>query len=148
MIADRNQPIQRVCRYTLLLQELSKCTVNADCQSSHSEIKHVLDTVRTWASQIDSAAGNPIRVERIQRTIVLQRRLEIPALVSFSLPFLAVPLNEIYVGRFTGCISSAGSNGPMRSPSRYVSIAGAPHGYIYGLCSFRPLFSPCQTSRG
>lgn len=90
MIANLKQPIQRVCRYNLLLQELSKCTPNADCPSSHSEIKHVLDTVRAWASQIDSAAGNPIRAERIQRTMVLQKRLEIPALVSSSLLSLAI----------------------------------------------------------
>ena len=73
------KPVQRICRYHLLLQELSKHTPSSDCPSSYNEIKQVADNLKALASQVNSAAN---RTDRIRQTILLQKRLVFPGSVS------------------------------------------------------------------
>ncbi|KAI2795230.1 hypothetical protein POX_a01835 [Penicillium oxalicum] len=54
------KPIQRICRYPLLLQDLLKEITIGDCRFSHYEI------------------GNPVTRDRIRKTILLQEKLECP----------------------------------------------------------------------
>ena len=73
------KPVQRICRYHLLLQELSKHTPSSDCPSSYNEIKQVADNLKALASQVNSAANS---TDRIRQTILLQKRLVFPSSVS------------------------------------------------------------------
>ncbi|KAL1962172.1 hypothetical protein VTN77DRAFT_518 [Rasamsonia byssochlamydoides] len=70
------KPVQRVCKYQLLLQELLKTTPAGDCPSTHYEIRQILDKVRRIVAQINTATGNPVLKDRIQKTIILQGRLD------------------------------------------------------------------------
>lgn len=73
------KPVQRICRYHLLLQELSKYTPSSDCPSSYNEIKQVADNLKALASQVNTAAN---RTDRIRQTILLQKKLVFPGSVS------------------------------------------------------------------
>ncbi|OXV09890.1 hypothetical protein Egran_02346 [Elaphomyces granulatus] len=70
------KPVQRVCKYPLLLQDLLKCTPASDCPLAFSEINQVLDEIRLLLVKINTATGNPVHRDRIQKTIVLQERLD------------------------------------------------------------------------
>ncbi|KAJ5522497.1 hypothetical protein N7527_006612 [Penicillium freii] len=71
------KPIQRLCKYPLVLQDLLRSTPVSDCPSSHDGIQEVLDSMRVLVTQINLAAGNPINKDRIQKTIVLQNKVDI-----------------------------------------------------------------------
>ncbi|KAJ5961498.1 hypothetical protein N7501_006439 [Penicillium viridicatum] len=71
------KPIQRLCKYPLVLQDLLRSTPVSDCPSSHDGIQQVLDSMRVLVTQINLAAGNPINKDRIQKTIVLQNKVDI-----------------------------------------------------------------------
>jgi guanine nucleotide exchange factor for Rho/Rac/Cdc42-like GTPase family protein len=83
MLKPGCQPVQRVCKYPLLLQDLLKCTPASDCPLAFSEINQVLDEIRLLLVKIDTATGNPVHRDRIQKTIVLQERLDYSGQVSF-----------------------------------------------------------------
>ncbi|KAJ9485938.1 hypothetical protein VN97_g7413 [Penicillium thymicola] len=71
------KPIQRLCKYPLVLQDLLRSTPVSDCPSSHDGIQQVLDSMRMLVTQINLAAGNPVNKDRIQKTIVLQKKVDI-----------------------------------------------------------------------
>ncbi|XHG01638.1 hypothetical protein AWENTII_005009 [Aspergillus wentii] len=70
--------IKRVCKYPLLLQDLLKHTPISDCPTSHYGIGEALENIKGPVNCINSAAGNPIVKDRIQKTILLQERLGFP----------------------------------------------------------------------
>ncbi|KAJ5597321.1 hypothetical protein N7537_007405 [Penicillium hordei] len=71
------KPIQRLCKYPLVLQDLLRSTPVSDCPSSHDGIQQVLDSMRVLVTQINLAAGNPINKDRIHKTVVLQKKVDI-----------------------------------------------------------------------
>ncbi|KAJ5868861.1 hypothetical protein N7534_003414 [Penicillium rubens] len=71
------KPIQRLCKYPLVLQDLLRSTPVSDCPSSHYGIEEVLDTIRGLVTQINSVTGNPVNKDRIQKTIILQGKVDI-----------------------------------------------------------------------
>lgn len=70
------QPIQRLCKYPLLLQDLLRNTPVSDCPSSHDSIRQILETLRILVARINSATGNPVNKDRIQKTILLQGKID------------------------------------------------------------------------
>ncbi|KAF3388892.1 hypothetical protein F1880_004463 [Penicillium rolfsii] len=90
------KPIQRLCKYPLLLQDLLRSTPVSDCPSSHNGMRQILDNLRVLVARINSATGNPVRKDRIQKTLLLQARFE------FSNSY---QLNDIYkdLGPITLC---------------------------------------------
>ncbi|KAJ5639080.1 uncharacterized protein N7484_006942 [Penicillium longicatenatum] len=69
------QPIQRLCKYPLLLQDLLRYTPVSDCPTSHDAIRQILDNIRTLVTQINSATGNPVNKDRIHKTLLLQEKI-------------------------------------------------------------------------
>ncbi|CAI7572756.1 unnamed protein product [Penicillium glandicola] len=74
------KPIQRVCKYPLVLQDLIRATPVSDCPSSHDGIQQALDSIRGLVARINLAAGNPINKDRIHRTLALQDKVDISKL--------------------------------------------------------------------
>ncbi|KAJ5769823.1 uncharacterized protein N7511_001874 [Penicillium nucicola] len=72
------KPIQRICKYPLMLQDLLRATPVGDCPSSHDGIRQILESLRTLVTKINSATGNPVNKDRIHKTLILQRKVEIP----------------------------------------------------------------------
>ncbi|KAK4865547.1 hypothetical protein LT330_009335 [Penicillium expansum] len=71
------KPIQRLCKYPLVLQDLLRSTPVSDCPSSHDGIQQALDSIRVLVTRINLAAGNPINKDRIDKTITLQGKVDI-----------------------------------------------------------------------
>ncbi|KAJ9236300.1 hypothetical protein DTO166G5_4062 [Paecilomyces variotii] len=72
------KPIQRVCKYPLLLSDLLKNTPTGDCPEAHEEISQILEQIRMKVACINDATGNPLAQDRIQKTVSLQEKLEFP----------------------------------------------------------------------
>ncbi|KAJ5976311.1 hypothetical protein N7481_010018 [Penicillium waksmanii] len=70
------KPIQRLCKYPLLLQDLLRCTHVGDCPTSHDEIRRILESLRIMVARINSTTGNPINKDRIHKTILLQGKID------------------------------------------------------------------------
>ncbi|OJD12577.1 hypothetical protein AJ78_06855 [Emergomyces pasteurianus Ep9510] len=70
------KPIQRVCKYQLLLAELLKSTPVADCPSSHAIIEGALQGTLSASQDINRATGDPVAKDRVRKTILLGERLE------------------------------------------------------------------------
>ncbi|KAJ5971660.1 uncharacterized protein N7479_001578 [Penicillium vulpinum] len=71
------KPIQRLCKYPLVLQDLLRATPVSDCPSSHDGIQQALDSIRVQVTRINLAAGNPINKDRIRKTFLLQDKIDI-----------------------------------------------------------------------
>jgi hypothetical protein len=69
------KPIQRVCKYPLLLAELLKQTPVVDCPDAHAEIENTLQCFRDAVKEINLAADSPLAQEQIQRRWMLHERL-------------------------------------------------------------------------
>lgn len=72
------KPMQRICKYPLLFAELLKQTPVVDCPQSHLEIENVLVRLRETTSDINRATDDPQMKVVIERTWLLQDRLEFP----------------------------------------------------------------------
>ncbi|KAF7715837.1 Uncharacterized protein PECH_006009 [Penicillium ucsense] len=70
------KPIQRLCKYSLLLQELLKQTWISDCPSSHDGIGQILVHLHSSVAEINALTGNPLTKDRIQKTMLLQQKTE------------------------------------------------------------------------
>ena len=93
--ADFSQPIQRVCRYPLLLAELHKNTSATDDPAAEAAIQKVLYRLRETAQEINNATNDPLSRARIQRSWQLQDLLLFPDdAVCFLIPCLAINANE------------------------------------------------------
>lgn len=75
-VLTHDQPIQRLCKYPLLLQDLLRHTPVSDCPSSHDGIRQILENLRVLVARINSMTGNPINKDRIQKTILLQEKTQ------------------------------------------------------------------------
>lgn len=69
------KPIQRVCKYPLLLAELLKQTPVVDGPDAHAEIETTLQSFRDAVKEINLAADSPIAQAQIQRRWMLHERL-------------------------------------------------------------------------
>ncbi|KAJ5087013.1 hypothetical protein NUU61_008320 [Penicillium alfredii] len=69
------KPVQRLCKYPLLLQDMLRQTPICDCPSSHAGIEQIVENLRALVARINSATGNPVHKDRIQKTILLQERI-------------------------------------------------------------------------
>ena len=69
------KPIQRVCRYPLLFEELLRQTPVADCPSTRSELEHILQCFRDIVESVNAATSSPDARLHIQRRWILQSRL-------------------------------------------------------------------------
>ena len=69
------KPIQRVCRYPLLLAELLKQTPVVDGPEAHVEIETTLQCFRDAVSEVNLAADSPMAQAQIQRRWMLHERL-------------------------------------------------------------------------
>lgn len=69
------KPIQRVCKYPLLLAELLKQTPVVDCPDAHAEIENTLQCFRDAVEEINLAADSPLVQAQIQRRWMLHERL-------------------------------------------------------------------------
>lgn len=69
------KPIQRICRYPLLLAHLHKYTPVIDCPSSHAEVEVALSDFREMVTEINMSTDDPRARERIRRRWLLQDRL-------------------------------------------------------------------------
>ncbi|KAI9040109.1 putative Rho guanyl nucleotide exchange factor [Aspergillus affinis] len=94
------KPIQRLCKYPLLLQELLKWTPIQDDPSAHDSIREVLECVRATVAQINEAPSNPINRKLAHQTLLLQNMLEFPK------EALQTSLHDVY--RELGPISLCG----------------------------------------
>ncbi|PLB50127.1 Dbl homology domain-containing protein [Aspergillus steynii IBT 23096] len=72
------KPIQRLCKYPLLLQELLKWTHIQDDPSAHDGIREILEGVRATVAQINEAPSNPINKRLTHQTLLLQDMLDLP----------------------------------------------------------------------
>lgn len=78
------KPVQRICKYPLLLADLLKHTHVADCPESHTEIDRVLQRLRDMVQEINMATDDPYARDRMQRTWSLQERLIFPDEMNIS----------------------------------------------------------------
>ena len=65
------KPIQRVCKYPLLLSELLRNTPCIDCPSAHTEIEAALAGLRNLVKDVNLATNNPMARDQIQRKSLL-----------------------------------------------------------------------------
>ncbi|EED21083.1 Rho guanyl nucleotide exchange factor, putative [Talaromyces stipitatus ATCC 10500] len=75
-MTDSEQPVQRVCKYQLLLTELLRTVPETTYPLTHSEIKKVLDRNSQAVDRINTVVGDPNLRIRIQKTISLHERLD------------------------------------------------------------------------
>ncbi|KAJ6014827.1 hypothetical protein N7540_009418 [Penicillium herquei] len=68
------KPIQRLCKYPLILSDLLNVTPSSDCPSANQVMHQVLQNMRAQVGQINSATGNPVNKDRIQKTLLLQKK--------------------------------------------------------------------------
>ncbi|PYH94759.1 rho guanyl nucleotide exchange factor [Aspergillus ellipticus CBS 707.79] len=74
------KPVQRLCKYPLLLEELLKWTHIQDDPSAHDGIRQALETVRAAVSEINQVTENPISQALVDDTLSLQDMLDFSAL--------------------------------------------------------------------
>ena len=69
------KPIQRVCRYPLLFDELLRQTPVADCPSTRAELEYIQQCFRGIVESVNTATSSPDARLHIQRRWILQSRL-------------------------------------------------------------------------
>ena len=73
--SDQLQPIQRVCKYPLLFEDLCKHTPVYDDPEAHAELEKALYRLREAAAEINKAKDDPKRRRLIETTWLIQDRL-------------------------------------------------------------------------
>lgn len=110
------QPIQRLCKYPLILHELMKYTPSSDCPSSNEGIRQILDHLRILVARINSATGNPVNKDRIEKTLLLQEKIRFSEYVRntyFSLRLLPLLKNIPTLGHASRYIQRTRAHGPL-----------------------------------
>lgn len=72
------KPIQRICRYPLLFEELYNTTLESDSAEAHAELRKVLRRLEVSAEETNRATNDPVTQARIQRSWRLQDLLVLP----------------------------------------------------------------------
>ncbi|KAL8800444.1 MAG: hypothetical protein Q9223_007301 [Gallowayella weberi] len=78
------KPIQRICKYPLLFEDLVSNTLEIDSSETRAELNKVLWRLRETGEEINRATNDRETQARIQRSWYLQDLLIIPDVVSFS----------------------------------------------------------------
>ncbi|WEW61555.1 hypothetical protein PRK78_007045 [Emydomyces testavorans] len=73
------QPVQRLCKYQLFLTDLMRCTPSTQCSTAHETIQRVHKGMLAVTKEINSGAADPIALDRLRKTMELQKRLEFPS---------------------------------------------------------------------
>ncbi len=76
------KPIQRICKYPLLFEDLYRNTLEVDNSESRAELERVLWRLRETAEEINRATNDPETQTRIHRSWYLQDLLILPDVVS------------------------------------------------------------------
>lgn len=69
------KPIQRVCKYPLLLAELLRNTPVVDCPTAHGDVEIALMQLRDIVKRVNIATDNPTARRQIQKRWLLYERL-------------------------------------------------------------------------
>ncbi|CAL8580126.1 hypothetical protein XPA_005859 [Xanthoria parietina] len=72
------KPIQRICKYPLLFEDLYRNTLEVDNSESRAELERVLWRLRETAEEINRATNDPETQTRIHRSWYLQDLLILP----------------------------------------------------------------------
>ncbi|KAL8723191.1 MAG: hypothetical protein Q9225_000457 [Loekoesia sp. 1 TL-2023] len=80
------KPIQRICKYPLLFEELHSNTLEADDAETRAELSKLLSRLREVTNEINKATNDRETQARIQRAWRLQDLLVLPDVVSRSTP--------------------------------------------------------------
>ncbi|KAG5983666.1 hypothetical protein E4U55_007590 [Claviceps digitariae] len=83
------QPIQRICKYPLIFEELLKYTPSLDCPNAHMAASSVLSRFREANFEINRVTNDPYMTRVLARTWLLQDRLVFPNMVKMSRKILA-----------------------------------------------------------
>ncbi|PYI21431.1 Rho guanyl nucleotide exchange factor [Aspergillus violaceofuscus CBS 115571] len=70
------KPVQRLCKYPLLLEELLRWTHIQDDPSAHDGIRQILETVRQVVQEVNQINNNPINRDLVFKTRELQNMLD------------------------------------------------------------------------
>ncbi|CAG8270738.1 unnamed protein product [Penicillium salamii] len=89
------KPIQRLCKYPLMLQDLLRATPVSDCPSAHDEMQQILDSTRKLVGRINMATGNPVYKDRISKTMLLREKVDVPKSVSDSNPMAIMNMADV-----------------------------------------------------
>jgi hypothetical protein len=80
------QPIQRVCKYSLLFREINQFTPAIDCPESNRLLEKVRQRFDETAHQVNRANRDAAKIrERLEKTTILQERLSFPGEVCISI---------------------------------------------------------------
>ena len=82
--AHVQKPVQRICRYPLLFEDLIKATPVIDSPEVHEEVEKVFYRLREAGAEIDRATSDDYAKDRIQRSWRLQDMLAFPDLVCWA----------------------------------------------------------------
>lgn len=74
-LMNPSQPIQRICKYPLLFNDLLKHTPIGDDPISHAELELLLRRLRTLATDVNKASHDQRTKDLIEKTWLLQDRL-------------------------------------------------------------------------
>ncbi|PYH46918.1 putative Rho guanyl nucleotide exchange factor [Aspergillus saccharolyticus JOP 1030-1] len=72
------KPVQRLCKYPLLLEELLRWTHIQDDPSAHDGIRQILESVRRVVQEVNQVNNNPINRILVLKTRELQNLLDFP----------------------------------------------------------------------
>ncbi|RAH55800.1 Rho guanyl nucleotide exchange factor [Aspergillus piperis CBS 112811] len=73
------KPIQRLCKYPLLLEELLRWTHIQDDPSAHDGIRQILEQVRAVVCEINQITDNPVSKALVKKTFLLQSFMDLSA---------------------------------------------------------------------
>ncbi|RKF63882.1 putative dbl homology [Erysiphe neolycopersici] len=91
------KPIQRICKYQLLLSELLKQTPVCDCPDSHLSIETVMMRLREATSAINQAADDPQMKTVMEKSWLLQDRVSFPDMLDARSKILVRNLGHIHL---------------------------------------------------
>lgn len=117
--------------------------------SAHDAIQQIVDDLRILVIRINSATGNPVNKDRIQKTLILQSKIRFSQQVCVQFAKRRTKLiNGHIVGLCPRCIQRAWSPCPLRRPPCYIPSPRKSSWRLSGLCLVSLSFSHRQKRRG